>query len=99
MTTDETQVDETQVEGQEKPRDVSVLLTLDTYQGMSDEEIDSVIRYKVNESLMSAENAAKMNTFTQVMNDVISQTETAAQMVQQQTEQILANCKPTLVVM
>lgn len=42
-------------------RDVNVLLTLDTYQGMSDEEIELVIDFKIQEALNSAENTAKQN--------------------------------------
>lgn len=32
-------------------RDINVLLSLDTYQGMTDEEIDSVIDYKIEQAL------------------------------------------------
>lgn len=41
-------------------RDISVLLELDTYQGMTDEEIDSIIDYRVDCALRSEESAARM---------------------------------------
>lgn len=38
-----------------EPRKLSILLSLDTYQGMTDEEIQSIIDFKVKESMMSVE--------------------------------------------
>jgi hypothetical protein len=35
-------------ENENTMRELGVLLALDTYQGMSDEEIDSIIKYKEN---------------------------------------------------
>jgi hypothetical protein len=36
-------------------RNIDVLLSLDTYQGMTDEEIEDVIAYKIERALKSAE--------------------------------------------
>lgn len=36
-------------------RDIDVLLTLGTYQGMSDEEIDIVLQFKIEQALHSEE--------------------------------------------
>lgn len=41
-------------------RDISVLLELDTYQGMTDEEIDSLIEYHVDYALRNEESTARM---------------------------------------
>lgn len=38
-------------------RDISVLITLDTYQGMTDEEIQSVIDYYVERALVNYKNS------------------------------------------
>ena len=51
MTTDE---NETQEETQE-PRNINVLLELDTYQGMTDEEIDILLNYKIDHEITQRE--------------------------------------------
>ena len=45
-------------------RDINVLLGLSTYQGMTDEEIDLIIDYKINNALNSTEMNTKINTIT-----------------------------------
>lgn len=61
MTTEETNLIPIQ-------RDISVLLELDTYQGMTDEEIDSLIEYHVDYALRSEESAARMAAIESSMN-------------------------------
>lgn len=46
-------------------RDINELLSLDTYQGMSDEEIDSVMQFKIQEALNSDEQHAKLDAIQQ----------------------------------
>jgi len=46
-------------------RDINTLLSLDTYQGMSDEEIESIISFKVQEALDSDEHTAKLDAIQQ----------------------------------
>lgn len=46
-------------------RDISTLLSLDTYQDMSDEEIDLLIDYKIQLALDSEEQTAKMDAIQQ----------------------------------
>lgn len=53
------------------PRDINVLLALDTYQGMTDEEIELVFTYKINQSLTSRENLAKIEALNQTMESKI----------------------------
>lgn len=40
------------------PRDISVLMNLDTYQDMTDEEINMVLDFKIQEAVNSANNKA-----------------------------------------
>lgn len=51
-------------------RSVAVLLTMDTYQGMSDGEIDSIIEYKVKRALKNAGLADALERATARMNDM-----------------------------
>lgn len=45
-TNDDIEVVEPEIIEPESPRDINTLLSLDTYQGMTDEEIDILIEYK-----------------------------------------------------
>ena len=45
----------------QEPRPLGTLLSLDTYQGMTDEEIHTIIRYKIQEAL----NAANLQAMSQ----------------------------------
>lgn len=45
-----------------EPRDINVLLSLDTYQGMTDEEIDMVLNYKIQQAKTSQEMLALEST-------------------------------------
>lgn len=48
------------------------MLNLDTYQGMSDDEIDMVLEQKVRERVMSANNLATIQLRTQALNEMIA---------------------------
>lgn len=61
-------------------RDINVLLSLGTYQDMTDEEIESVIQYKINHAIAQHDNerdasvieqaaTAQINAYTQVANN------------------------------
>lgn len=52
-------------------RDVDTLLKLDTYQGMSDSEIDSVIAYKVETAVRDATISADMEVHLSMMRDLM----------------------------
>lgn len=51
-------------------RHISELLRMDTYQGMSDAEIELVIEWRVMQRMNSAEYVAKTNAFTDALNDM-----------------------------
>lgn len=52
-------------------RDVDTLLKLDTYQGMSDSEIESVIAYKVDAAVRDATISADMETHLAMMRELM----------------------------
>lgn len=79
-----------------KPRNLDELLKLDTYQGMTDDEIRLVIAYKESRAMQSAtiqqlkENAdAAMEEFRAKWADI-------AQRTQDNFERAMTECKPTL---
>lgn len=51
------------------PRDINVLLALRTYQGMTDEEINMVLDYKIQQEKTSAESLAFIAAQTVYMNE------------------------------
>ena len=65
MTTEETQTQE--------PRSINELLSLGTYQGMTDEEIDSIIDYKVQLETTNEINLADISNRTQALNELVAQ--------------------------
>ena len=65
MTTEETQTQE--------PRSINELLSLGTYQDMTDEEIDSIIDYKVQLETTNEINLADISNRTQALNELVAQ--------------------------
>lgn len=61
-----TQTDNIEVDAE--PRDINTLLALDTYQGMTDEEIELIINYKVRQEIFSQEMLMKAAAQTEHMN-------------------------------
>lgn len=59
-------------------RDINILLSLDTYQGMSDEEIDLLIDYKIQVALDSEEQTARMEAIQQQLASQTSAYQTMA---------------------
>lgn len=53
------------------PRDINVLLALRTYQGMTDEEIDLLIDYKIQQEKTSAEHLAFVAAQTMRANETV----------------------------
>lgn len=53
------------------PRDINVLLALNTYQGMTDEEIDLLIDYKIKREKTSAEHLAFIAAQTMRANETV----------------------------
>lgn len=67
-------------------REIHILLALDTYQGMSDAEIESLIEYKISQALISNEHQNKIaaiNYATQQQMDTYARIETTAKDVLQ----------------
>lgn len=60
-------------------RDVNVLLHLDTYQGMSDAEIQSIIDFKVDEAKRDARNELELETQFQETHALVAAREAHAQ--------------------
>lgn len=56
-----------------EPRSINELLSLGTYQGMTDTEIDSIIDYKVQLETTNAINLADISNRTQALNELVAQ--------------------------
>lgn len=82
---DVTNGDETATEETKKARDIGVLLELDTYQGMTDEEIDKVFAYKLYQELSNAKIKVLYND---VMEANAERTANAERMLQLAEEQL-----------
>lgn len=54
------------------PRDISILLNLGTFQGMTDEEIKMVIDYKIKYALSDKDIKLKQATYIEKMNSDIA---------------------------
>lgn len=59
-------------ENNDSPRDINVLLALDTYQGMTDEEIDMIIDYKVEVGVKSEVSRECINAQIDACNSLIA---------------------------
>lgn len=74
-----------------KPRSVSQLLALDTYQGMTDEEIDSLINWKVQNEVTERWQLAEYNSLIQAQNEMISNNDACNATLHEMVQQILDN--------
>lgn len=54
------------------PRDINVLLTLNTYQGMTDEEIDMIINYKISVGVQAEVSQQCINSQIAASNELVS---------------------------
>ena len=54
------------------PRDISILLNLKTFQGMTDEEIQMIIDYKIKYALSDKDIKLKQATYIEKMNSDIA---------------------------
>lgn len=57
----------------QEPRTINELLSLGTYQGMTDAEIDLIIDYKVQLETTNAINLADISNRTQALNELVAQ--------------------------
>ena len=65
-------------------RDLATLLSLSTYQGMSDEEIESIIEYRVNVALQSDTQKANISSI-----ETVSQAQAAAYQAMADSAQVM----------
>ena len=74
MTTNDTPITDTNetVVKPLPPRDINVLLNLGTFQGMTDEEIQMVIDYKIKYALSEQEIKLKQAVYIEQMNSEIA---------------------------
>ncbi len=79
-----------------EPRDINVLLALDTYQGMTDAEIDLILNYKVNAAVNSQEMQAKVAAFNQQSSQCVADNRAAAQRALDMIESIVRTQLPTV---
>lgn len=53
-------------------RSIDELLALSTYQGMTDEEIDSLIDYKINKAINTVEMTTKLNAIKESEQQIVT---------------------------
>lgn len=82
----------------EKTRNINELLALDTYQGMTDAEIDSILEYKIEHALADRERLARMvaeiNLTEQLIEDNRRSAQQAHDMLQSMVETLFPTVKP-----
>ena len=82
----------------EKTRTLDELLVLDTYQGMTDAEIDSILKYKIEHALADRERLARMvaqiNLTDQLLEDNRRSAQRAHDMLQSIVEAEFPTVKP-----
>ena len=54
-------------------RDINVLLSLDTYQGMTDEEIQSIIDYKVERAVRERDSSELVKVVTETSKALVNE--------------------------
>lgn len=67
------------------PRNINTLLALGTYQGMTDEEVELVLAYKVQQTMIQEQ----IETKNAIMQQEMTQRVTVAQAALQQTNNLL----------
>lgn len=91
-TTDESTVPEPEVE----PRDLNTLLSLDTYQGMTDAEIDLVLSYRVDVAVSDRELLARIAAATAREEQCIADNRASAAAVLSMLQSIIESEFPTV---
>lgn len=57
----------------DSPRDLNTLVSLGTYQGMTDEEIELVIDFKVQQRVTDSINLADIENRSSALNELVAQ--------------------------
>lgn len=79
-----------------EPRNINVLLALETYQGMTDVEIELVLNYKVQQALTSQEILLKTAAETTRMEQCIADNQASSQRALDLIESLIGKEFPTL---
>ena len=83
----------------QSPRDINVLLALETYQGMTDEEITLLLNYKINQAVTSRETLANITAINAKQEQCIADNLASAQAVQAMVQSLLEREFPTVPLM
>lgn len=71
------------------PRNINTLLALNTYQGMTDEEVELVLAYKVQQAMIQEQIETKNAIMQQEMTQRVAVTQTALQQTNNLLQSIL----------
>jgi hypothetical protein len=80
----------------EKTRTIDELLALDTYQGMSDAEIDSILKYKIDHALADRERLARMVAEINLTEQLLEDNRRSAQQAHDMLQSIIETEFPTV---
>lgn len=99
-TTDETITNEIpEYEEPKEIRDINVLLALDTYQGMTDSEIELVLNYRIDQAVTSRETLANIAAITAKQEQCIADNQASAQAVLDMVQSLVSREFPTVPLM
>lgn len=80
----------------QEPRNINVLLSLDTYQGMTDAEIELILNYKIDQAVSSRELLAKIAAITNKEEQCIADNRASAQAAHDMLQSILSSTFPII---
>lgn len=80
----------------QEPRDINALLALDTYQGMTDAEIDMVLQYRIDRAVTSREVLAKMEAENARMEQCIADNRASAKRALDMVQSLVEREFPTV---
>ena len=80
----------------EKTRTIDELLVLDTYQGMTDAEIDSILKYKIEHALAYRERLARVAMEIELTEQLIEDNKRSAQRAHDMLQSIVETEFPTV---
>lgn len=95
MCTTTNEIDLPENETQE-PRDINVLLALETYQGMTDAEIEILLNYKINQAVTSRETLANITAITAKQEQCIADNRASAQAMLDMVQSLVDREFPTV---
>lgn len=77
-------------------RNINELLALDTYQGMTDAEIELVLQYRIDQAVSSREMLAKMTALVEREERILEQDRASSQQVHKLLQSIVSREFPTI---